>query len=225
MAVRLRRWSSLRRWRRYGAFALLAVFTEVAGRSFTTRVDRALHVAPLARQDANYYPFLLVAVKVVAALALAALLARIVRAHATADAGNRLLRAVGQPLERRSVRFRPTLTLRGWSASFAASSVVYLVQADGEGIAQGRWPLLAPWLHTYALPVFAVLSVVAALIWSLTHWVREVEEYAVRTLDRVRRYLGAVLRPDTPHAPPVDDLRPRRRFGLAFESRPPPLPA
>ena len=57
-------------------FALLVVVAEVAGRSLTAHVDRAFHVAPLAPTGASYYPFLLVAVKIVAALALAALLAR-----------------------------------------------------------------------------------------------------------------------------------------------------
>jgi hypothetical protein len=203
----------------------LAIVAEVVGRSFTTRIDRALHVAPLAPEGANYYPFLLVAVKIVGALALAAVLARILRAHATANAGNRLLTAVGHSNERRSVRLRPTLEPRVWFAAFAASSLVYLVQADVEGIAQGRWPLFSPWLHTYALPVFAVLSVLVALAWSVAHWVREVEEYAVRAFARVRRILGATLPRAVTHAPPVDDRGPRRRFGLAFESRPPPLTA
>ena len=50
--------------RRKLAFALLIVVAEVVGRSLTGRVDRALHVAPLAPSHADYYPFLLVAVKI-----------------------------------------------------------------------------------------------------------------------------------------------------------------
>jgi hypothetical protein len=92
-------------------------------------------------------------------------------------------------------------------------------------MALGRWPLLAPWLHTYALPVFAVLAVALAALWRLTGWLDDVEDYAVRTMARVRRLLGAALRVGAPHPRPADDIRPRRRFGLAFESRPPPLPA
>src|SRR5947209_4966201 len=92
------------RRRGLATFLLLVVLAEVAGRSFTTRVDRALHVRPLAPSGADYYPFLLVAVKIVAALALAALLARLIRAHASAEAGERLLSRLGQVGERRAPR-------------------------------------------------------------------------------------------------------------------------
>jgi hypothetical protein len=215
----------LRRCGRPAAFALLAAFAEVAGRSLTGRVDQALHVAPLAPKDTAYYPFLHVGVKLDAALALAAVLARLVRARGAADAGNRLLVAMGHGHERRAPRLRPSISLRAWAAAFAVSSLAYLVQADAEAMSDGRWWLLAPWLHTYALPVFAALSVLVALAWSVCHWVREVEEYAVRTLARVRRILDAAGEPDVEHLFPADDRAPRRRFGLAFESRPPPLPA
>jgi hypothetical protein len=214
----------LQRCRRHAAFALLAIFAEVAGRSLTGRVDGIFHVAPLARTTADYYPMLLVAVKILGALALAWLLARFVRAWGAADAGNRLLEAVGHR-PRSAPRLRPSLSPRVWLASFAATSLVYLVQEDVEGIAAGRWPVLAPWLHTYALPVFALLSVLVALVWSVAHWVRAVEEYAVRTLDRLREILGAALEPARQRFRTVDDQGPRRRFGLAFESRPPPLTA
>ena len=41
---------------------------------------------------------------------------------------------------------------------------------------QGRWPLFAPWLHTYSLPVFAVLSVLFAVAWNAVRdWMPEVE--------------------------------------------------
>lgn len=214
----------LQRCRRRAAFALLAIFAEVAGRSLTGRVDGMFHVAPLASTTADYYPMLLVAVKILAALVLAWLLARLVRAWGAADAGNRLLVAVGHRPERRRPRLRP-LSPRVWLVSFAATSLVYLVQTDAEGIAEGRWPVLAPWLHTYALPVFAVLSVLVALAWNVAHWIRAVEEYAVRTLDRVREILSAACERGTRWLLPVDDRGPRRRFGLAFESRPPPLTA
>lgn len=205
------------------AFAVLAAVAETLGHSLTGRVDRALHVAPLAPREADYYPFLLVGVKVAGALALAALLARLVRARSTAAAGNRLLVAVGHGHERRSPQLRASLSPQIWLLGFASTAVAYLLQADAEGGSHGIWSLLAPWLHTYALPVFALLSVLVALAWNLTRWVREVEQYALRTLDRVRRILGGspvpLARPERPTA----DRAPRRRFGLAFESRPPPL--
>ena len=210
--------------RRKLAFALLIVVAEVVGRSLTGRVDRALHVAPLAPSHADYYPFLLVAVKIVAALGLAALLARLMRAHAAAQAGDRLVVRLGQRDERR--RPRPQLAPRIWLLSFVCTACAYLVNADADGIADGRWPLFAPWLHTYALPVYAALSVLVALAWSLTRWVTAVEEYGARALAQVRRILHAALDAVRPQRPrPLDDLAPRRRFGLAFECRPPPLAA
>ena len=204
-------------------FASLVLVAEVAGRSLTAHVDRALYLHPLAPPDASYYPLLLVVTKVVFALALAALLARGTRAWAAADAGSRLLTAVGSA--RRAPRFRPKLSFRIWLASFASTSLLYLLHADVEGIANGRWPLLAPWLHTYALPVFAVLAVLVAALWRVASWLYEVEDYAQSAFARVRKILGSLAdRVAHPRAA-GDDVAPRRRFGLAFESRPPPLVA
>lgn len=208
-------------------FVVLVVVTEVVGRSLTGHVDRLFHVQPLARSDASYYPFLLVAVKTVGAVALAGLLARAARAWATADAGNRLLAAVGHTHERHAPRLRAGLSPRVWLASFAATSLLYLVHADADGIAAGRWPLFSPWLHTYSLPIYAGLAVVVALVWRFASWLYEVEEYAVRTIARARQILTAALSPSTScaHSRAAGDVAPRRRFGLSFESRPPPLPA
>jgi len=206
-------------------FLLLVVLAEVLGRSITTRVDRALHVEPLAPSGASYYPFLLVAVKVLAALGLAGLLARASRGHAAADAGHRLLSRLGHGAERRAPRLQIGLSARAWAVAFAGMSVAYLVQTDAEGLAEGRWPLFAPWLHTYALPVFAILSILVALAWSVARWVHEVEDYGERTLAKACRMLRAALDAVPSHrfTRPADDSGPRRRFGLAFESRPPPL--
>jgi hypothetical protein len=208
-------------------FVVLVVIAEVVGRSLIGHVDRRLHVEPLARSDASYYPLLLVAVKTVGALVFAGLLARGARAWATADAGHRLLVACGRGHERRTPRLRAALSMRIWFAAFAATSLLYLVHADADGIAAGRWPLLAPWLHTYALPIFAGLAFVIALVWRFASWLYEVEDYGVRTIARVRRLLTAALSPSSlrVHSRAADDAAPRRRFGLSFESRPPPLPA
>jgi len=216
------------RGREAATFVLLVVVAEVAGRSVTTRVDRALHVEPLAPSSASYYPFVLVAIKILAALGVAALLARGIRAHASADAGSRLLARVGHAGRRRAPRLQFGLSARAWLVSFAGTSLAYLVWADVDvdGTAHGRWPLLAPWLHTYALPVFAALSVLVALAWSVARWLRAVEEFGVRAIAQARRIIRAALQRKRPrHARPVDDVGPRRRFGLAFESRPPPLTA
>jgi hypothetical protein len=214
---------ALLRRRGLATFALLVAVTEVTGRSLTARIDRALHVAPLANSHAAYYPVLLVTLKAVAALALAALLARAVRARATADAGGRLLHAIGHRDHVRAPRLRATLSPRIWFASFVATSAVYLIQADVEGAAAGRWPLFSPLLHTYALPVFAALAVLVAFAWRFARWLYDVEDFAERTLAHVRRILTVAARPRPRYSRPGDDTAPRRRFGLAFESRPPPL--
>ena len=208
-------------------FVVLVVIAEVVGRSLIGHVDRLLHVQPLARPDASYYPFLLLAVKTVGAVVFAGLLARATRAWATADAGHRLLAAVGHEHERRAPRLRANLSLRVWLGSFAAMSFLYLVHTDADGFAAGRWTLFAPWLHTYSLPIFAGLAFAVALVWRIASWLYEVEEYAVRTIARARRILTAALAPSTrrAHSRAADDAAPRRRFGLSFESRPPPLPA
>lgn len=208
--------------RRRGAvtFGFLLLVAEVVGRSLTGHVDRALHVQPLARSDTSYYPFLLMGVKIAGALVLAALAARAVRAWAIASAGERLL---GQ--RRASPRLRPGLSPRVWLASFVGTSLLYLVHIDADVAAAGRFSAFAPLLHSYALPVFAVLSVLVALVWRLANWLHAVEDYAERTLARARRALTAALRCRPAHPRPTDDCGPRRRFGLSFESRPPPLPA
>jgi hypothetical protein len=206
-------------------FLLLVAIAEVVGRALTTHVDRWLHVSPLAPSDASYYPFLLVGVKVAAALACAAVLARATRVLAAADSGGRLLHAVGHGHEHRAPRLRPGLSPRIWLGAFLTTSLLYLVHSDADGIVAGRWQMFAPWLHSYALPIFAVLAVVIAVLWRVASWLYDVEEYAERAIARVRHILNAAFRRETIHARPVDDSGPRRRFGLAFESRPPPLAA
>jgi hypothetical protein len=205
-------------------FVLLVVVAEVVGRSLTARVDRALHVAPLAPSGADYYPFVLIALKAAVALALAALLARLVRARAAAEAGERLLDAIGHRHGQRTPRLRPGLSPRVWLASFVATSLLYLVHSDADSAAAGRWAVFAPWLHTYALPVFAAVSVLVAVAWRFARWLHEVEDYAVRTLARVCRLLTAPLALPVRRVRAAADAAPRRRFGLAFECRPPPLP-
>jgi len=206
-------------------FLLLVLVAELAGRSLTARVDGRLHVQPLANADASYYPFLLVGVKIVAAFALAALLARATRARAATDAAERVLTALDHSHGRAAPRLRPGLSLRVWLASFGATSTVYLLHYDIEGIADGRWPLLAPWLHTYALPVFAILSVAVAIAWRCARWLHDIEDHAERVLARARRILTAAMREVFTGFRVDADVAPRRRFGLAFESRPPPLAA
>jgi hypothetical protein len=214
-----------RLFRRRGlaTFVLLVVMAEVTGRSLTSRVDSRLHVRPLANSDASYYPFLLMGVKIVVAFALVALVTRAARARAAARTGDRLLTAVGHGHERGTPRLRPQLSCRLWLAAFMSSSVVYLVHADVEGIAVGRWQLFDPWIHSYSLPIFALVALAVACAWRFASWLHDVEDYAAQTIAKVRRILTLALRPPAGSRRPVDDTAPRRRFGLAFESRPPPL--
>lgn len=213
---------ALRR-RGLATFGLLIVMAEVAGRSLTARIDGRLHVRPLANSSTDYYPFLLVGVKIFCAVALAALLARATRARAAAEAGERLLHAIGHAHESRTPRLRPQLSPRIWLAAFVATSVAYLSDANFETVGGGGSISFDPWLHTYALPVFALLAVGVAFAWRFASWLHDVEDYVDRTFARVRRILTAAVRVATARHRPADDSAPRKRFGLSFESRPPPL--
>jgi hypothetical protein len=203
---------------------LLALVAELAGRSLTRQLNVGRHVATPSYSTTNYYPVLLMIVKGGIALLLARLTWRFARAHAAARAGRRVLTAVGARPPRRLPRVRIALSPRLWLVSFAVTALIYLVQMDAEGLSAGRWPLLSPWLHTSALPVFAVLSVVVAFAWGVVAgWLADYERFAEATIARARA-VGAsapalcVRR----HAEVI--AAPRRLFGLAFESRPPPVP-
>jgi hypothetical protein len=203
------------------AFGLLALVAELAGRSLTHRIDIGRHVESPSYSGADYYPFLLAFVKVGIALLLARLVWRFVRARATARAAERVLGAVRH---RPAPRLRLELSPRLWALTFATTSLLYLVQTDAEGISTGSWPLFAPWLHSSALPVFAVLSVVVALLYgAVARWLTEYERYAADAAEHARRTITA--RRDPLPRPTTVALAPRRLFGLAFESRPPPLAA
>src|SRR5512133_3102102 len=78
------------------AFGLLALIAELAGRGLAHRLDVGRHVRSPSYAGADYYPFLLAAVKLGVALLLARLAWRFVRAHAAARAGRRMLAAVGK---------------------------------------------------------------------------------------------------------------------------------
>ena len=205
------------------ALVVLALVAELAGRSLAHRLDFGRHVeAPYS--GAQYYPVLLAVVKVAVALMLARVAWRFVKARTVARAARRLLAAQGFTQEESRPRVRIQLSPRLWLGSFLVTSLIYLVQVDAEGISAGRWPLLAPWLHTAALPVFAVLSVVVALVYrAVENWLSDYESYARETVARASRAAGELLR--MPHPTLGDLVTPRSLFGLAFESRPPPAPA
>jgi hypothetical protein len=191
------------------ALIFLALCAELLGRSLSHRLDFGRHVGQ-SYSGAHYYPILLAVVKVGIALMLARLAWRFVKA-------TRVLQTNGA---RCRPKVRIELSPRLWLGSFLATSLIYLVQMDAEGISAGRWPLLAPWLHTSALPVFAVLSVVVAVVYrAVEQWLAEYETFAHETARRAAR-VGATL--PTPRATLADLVAPRSLFGLAFEVRPPP---
>jgi hypothetical protein len=207
-----------------GAFALLALVAELFGRSLTVRLDLGRHVPTPGYAGTNYYPFLLAAVKVGVALMLAALTWRFVRARAAARAARRLLSAVGAHAER-TPRMRVALSLRSWALAYAFTAGIYLVQTDTERIAAGHWPLVSPWLHTSALSVFAVLSVLVSLLYgAVSRWLSDYERYAEQTAQAARSLLRLLRAAANPRLRSDCDP-PRRLFGLAFESRPPPVAA
>jgi hypothetical protein len=215
-----------RRSTQVAGFALLALVGELTGRSVTLRVDRMLAVRPRVTPMASYYPFLLAGIRIAAAVALAAVVWRLVRAHLTASAGESLLRGLGHR-HPGAPRLRVSITPRLWLAAFGATALWYLIQNDSERVYEGRWPLFAPWLHTYALPVFAVVSVLVAVGWAAVRdWLAEVERYATATFAIVYRALRhGQAAPALRRSRPCDDRAPRHLFGEAFDSRPPPLPA
>lgn len=212
--VHTSRMERARRHRRISAaftFGLLALGAELAGRSLATRIDVGRHVHPGGYAHEDYYPALLMAIKLAAAFAAAGLAWRFVRAR-------RVLAAVGA----RTPRPRLELPPRLWLGAFCLTALCYLVQTDAERISAGRWPLLAPWLHTSALPVFAVLAVLVALLYTLlVQWTHEVERTAAE-VTAARRQRFAARPAIAPRRGAVRAAAPRSLFGLAFESRPPP---
>jgi len=205
------------------ALALLALIAELAGRSLTHRLDVGRHVGRVSYSGAHYYPFLLAGVKIAVALMLARLAWRFAKAHAAARTARRLAAKLGVCPPRRAPRVRIELSPRLWLVSFVGTASIFLLQTDAERLAGGRWPLLAPWLHSSALPVFAVLAVVVAVVFrAVERWLADYEGLASETLALVRGLAGPVSLPRRwlyiqVHAP-------RSLFGLSFESRPPPLP-
>src|SRR5262249_23233345 len=203
------------------SFGLLAVLAELIGAELTHRIDLGRHVRSPGYSDAAYYPAVVAAVKVGIALLLASLVWRLLRAHAIGRAAHRVVGAVGGEVPRVRVSLSPRL----WFAFFAVTATTYLVHADAGRIASGRWALFFPWVHSSALPVFAVLSVLFAVLWTaVRRWLADYERYAEDAVRRAERLTGAPA-----PAPVFPRLAlaapPRRLFGLVVDSRPPPLSA
>ena len=203
------------------AFGLIAVLAEMVGAGLTHRIDLGRHVRSPGYSHAAYYPAVLAAVKVGIALLLASLLWRMLRAHAIERTARRVAGAVTGDVPRVRIALSPRL----WFAIFALTATTYLVHADLDHVASGRWALFFPWIHSSALPVFAVVSVLLAVLWSaVQRWLADYERFA-EDAARLARHLGRSLPPATSFPRIVLAAAPRRRFGLALDSRPPPASA
>ncbi len=199
------------------------MLAELVGRSLTHRIDVGRHVESPSYSSADYYPFLLAAVKLGIALLLARLVWRVARARASELAARRVLSALGDRPARGAPRVPIGLSPRLWLASFALTSAIYLVQADAEQPASvGRAAAFAPWLHSSALPVFAVLAVLLAVAWrAVQGWLAAYERYAKEAVERARRLTSRAG--DLQTSPAAAAVAPPRRLhGLVFECRPPP---
>ena len=192
----------MRKWLARLALGLLVLAAELTGRSLTRRIDVGRHVASPSYHDAAYYPFVLAGVKIGVALMLARIAWRFFGARRVAS-------VLGV-----SPRLRIELSWRLWLAAFLGTTAVYLVQVNAERAV----------LHTSAVPVFALLAVLVAVVYrTAERFLGDYEliaAHAVRLLRRVAAHRPALARP---HA--TDTLSPRKRFGVAFESRPPPQAA
>jgi hypothetical protein len=204
------------------ALALLALIAELGGRSLTHRIDLGRHVASPSYSGANNYPILLMVVKAGVALMLARLVWRFAMARSTAASARRLLDAHGRRTKLVAPRIHFELSPRLWLGSFLVTASIFLVQTDAERLSTGRWPLLAPWLHTSALPVFAVLAVLVAVLYgAVARWLTEYELYARETFASAS-CVGTETAP-TPRPARRDQVSPRALFGRSLESRPPPV--
>lgn len=204
-----------------GALLVAVIAGEVAGRWLVTHLPLVADAPQRRHRGLDAWPAVVVVAKIGIALLLARLAWRLVRARKVAAAGERILR-IGRS---RVTRPAPSLGLspRAWLASFAAMSLLYLVPTSSGEISGGCWPLVTPWLHTQALPVFAVLAVVIAVLWRTTsRWLAALEHYGERLQSLIRSAHQALC---VGRRASVARLTPRALFGVAFQSRPPPAPA
>lgn len=203
-----------------GAFLVLVLAGEVAGRWTIGQLQFAGHGPDRAHTGLDLWPAAVIGAKVGIALVLARLFWRLVRAHRVARGAEGVLRTLG----RRPSRPRPALRVswRAWLCSFAAMSFLYVLPTSTGEVTAGCWLLITPWLHTQALPVFAVVAVVVAVLWrTVSHWLADLERYGSRLCELIARSLRPLgLRWRIRAAV----RSPRALFGLAFECRPPPLP-
>ena len=202
------------------AFLLLVLLCEVVGRSLAARIDVGRHIASPSYAGADWYPFFLGGVKAGIALLLARLAWRFVRARATVRAAHGLIAAMGGRHGGGTPRVSLRLSPRLWAATFGSATVLHL------SLSAGPAGIFDPLLHSSALPVFAVLSVLAALLWAaVADWLGEYESYADAAAARALQLARFLRAPAAGRPHEADATPPRRRYGFAFSVRPQPLPA
>ena len=122
------------------ALGLLALAAEIAGIGAIQCLDVGRHVSTPGYAQADFYPPLLAALKVGAALLAARLAWRFARARALERAGLRLIDVIGGGRAAAPARPRPRVRLelspRLWCAAFVLTSTIYLVQAFKPGKGQ-----------------------------------------------------------------------------------------
>src|SRR5581483_951868 len=198
------------------AFGLLAVLAELVGAGLTHRFDLGRHVRSPGYSHAVYYPALLAVVKIGIASLLARLAWRLARAFALGRAARHVPGVSGA-----MPRVRLSLSPRLWFAFFAVTALTFLVHADLDHVAAGRWALFFPLIHSSALPVFAVVSVVLALLWSVVQrWLADYEQFVEDAARLARSLSSRPARATFPHV--LLAVPPRRLFGLVLDSRAPP---
>jgi hypothetical protein len=186
-----------RRWLAKLALGLLVLVAELTGRSLTHRIN--LGPGRVSYVDAAYYPFVVAAVKFGIALMVARLAWRFFQARRVAN-------LLGE-----TPRLRIELSWRLWLLAFLGTTGVFLLQTNAEHEA----------VHSSALPVFALLAVFVAVLYrAAEHWLGDYERIAAVAIALCQRV--ATHRPPLERAADHDVAPPRRLFGLAFESRPPP---
>lgn len=201
------------------AFGLLAVLAELVGAGLTHRFDIGRHVRSPGYSHAAYYPAVVAAVKVGIALLLARLAWRVARAFSIGRTARHVPGVVTGGVPRVRLALSPPL----WLGFFAVTATTYLVHADLSHVASGRWALFFPWVHSSALPVFAVLSVLLSVLWTaVQRWLADYERYAEDAARLARSLTGTPpAGASFPHV--LLAVPPRRLFGLVLDSRPPPL--
>jgi hypothetical protein len=186
-----------RRWFARLALGLLVLVAELTGRSLTHRIT--IGPGHVSYVDAAYYPVVVAVVKIGIALMLARIAWRFFQAR-------RVATVLGA-----TPRLRLELSWRLWLVSFLGTTGVFLLQTNAEHEA----------VHSSALPVFAVLAVLVAVLYRAAElWLGDYERIAAVAIALCRRV--ATHRPPLARAADHGAAPPRRLFGVAFESRPPP---